>query len=203
MQDSQSHPELHQTPALMRTSQAKWVPPSAPANEAPENTGEMSRYWHAFRRRWMIAIMVAVPLSALATYGAWFFQPKVFISTAILKVASTDFPFVFQTADSATNGGGGGNAFEIYKRTQRQWMRSRFVISRALRDVAALSKLSVLRDAIDALERLGETLEDDGPTTHFDAIQAVGLAAAVLGAAYQRLLRAGLAQPRPSSLLRP
>jgi hypothetical protein len=37
----------------------------------------------------------------------------------------------------------------------------------------------------------------------FDAVQAAGLAAAVLEAAHQRLLRADLARPRPVNLLGP
>jgi hypothetical protein len=55
---------------------------------------------------------------------------------------------------------------------------------------------SMLRDAIDVGEALGESLEDEDPVVHFDAVQAIGLATAVLGASYQRLLRAGLAHPR-------
>jgi hypothetical protein len=62
---------------------------------------------------------------------------------------------------------------------------------------------AVLRAAIDDLAALSEALEHDDPVTHFDAVQASGLAAAVLGAAYLRLLRAGLARPRPVNLLAP
>jgi hypothetical protein len=62
---------------------------------------------------------------------------------------------------------------------------------------------AVLRAAIDDLEALSEVLEHDDPIVHFDAVQASGLAAAVLGAAYLRLLRGGLARPRPVNLLAP
>ena len=61
----------------------------------------------------------------------------------------------------------------------------------------------VLRTAIEDLEELGETLEEDDPIVHFDAVQAIGLAGAVLEAAHQRLLRAGLARPRPVNLMAP
>src|SRR4051794_6692240 len=61
----------------------------------------------------------------------------------------------------------------------------------------------VLRTAIDDFEALGEAFEDDDPIVHFDAVQATGLATAVLEAAHQRLLRAGLVRPRPASLRAP
>ena len=61
----------------------------------------------------------------------------------------------------------------------------------------------VLRAAIDDLEALSEALEHDDPIAHFDAVQSTGLASAVLEAAHLRLLRAGLARPRPVNLLAP
>jgi hypothetical protein len=61
----------------------------------------------------------------------------------------------------------------------------------------------VLRTAIDDFEALGEAFEDDDPIVHFDAVQATSLATAVLEAAHQRLLRAGLVQPRRVNLLAP
>jgi len=69
--------------------------------------------------------------------------------------------------------------------------------------VAAERLVAGLRAAIDELEALGAALERDDPLTHFDAVQAAGLAAAVLEAAHLRLLRAGLARPRPVNLLAP
>ena len=71
----------------------------------------------------------------------------------------------------------------------------------AATDATALA--SALRQALDSLEALGEVLEDQDPIFHTDAVQAVGLATAVLGAAHQRLLRAGLIPPRPARLLAP
>ena len=61
----------------------------------------------------------------------------------------------------------------------------------------------VLRTAIDDFEALGEAFEDEDPIVHFDAVQATSLANAVLEAAHQRLLRAGLVRPRRVDLLAP
>ncbi|HLI26895.1 MAG TPA: hypothetical protein VKZ60_07490 [Chloroflexota bacterium] len=61
--------------------------------------------------------------------------------------------------------------------------------------VARLATL--LAASSEVLDAVGERLEAADPIAHFDAVQAVGLATAVLEASFQRLLRAGLAAPRP------
>jgi hypothetical protein len=73
----------------------------------------------------------------------------------------------------------------------------------APRTPAADYLAGVLRTAIEEFEALGETFEADDPIVHFDAVQATGLATAVLEAAHQRLLRVGLVRPRPASLRAP
>ena len=60
---------------------------------------------------------------------------------------------------------------------------------------------ATLRQHLETVEGLGDALEQDDPITHYAAIQALGLASAVLGAAYQRLQRAHLALPRAPRLL--
>ena len=80
------------------------------------------------------------------------------------------------------------------------WGR-RLTLERPAEAMSATLLTSVLSWAIEMLAELGEQLEDDDPVAHFDAVQAVGLATAVLEAAFQRLLRAGLARPRPVNLL--
>jgi hypothetical protein len=62
---------------------------------------------------------------------------------------------------------------------------------------------ALLQRSIEDFEALAEALEDEDPVHNFAGVQAAGLATAVLEAAHQRLLRAGLAQPRPVDLLRP
>lgn len=81
------------------------------------------------------------------------------------------------------------------------WSADAASLPRVSDDPSALA--TMLHEALDALDALGETLESDDPVAQFDAVQAVGLASAVLGAAHQRLLRAGLTQPRPAHLLAP
>jgi hypothetical protein len=64
-------------------------------------------------------------------------------------------------------------------------------------DAPVTQLAALLATASEALEAEGERLEDTDPIAHCDAVQAIGLAAAVLEASFQRLLRAGLAAPRP------
>jgi hypothetical protein len=65
----------------------------------------------------------------------------------------------------------------------------------------AAGLVAALRAALDALSALGEALEAADPVAEHDAVQAVGLASAVLEEAHGRLLRAGLAAPRSVDLL--
>ncbi|MBX5493134.1 MAG: hypothetical protein IRZ14_18440 [Chloroflexi bacterium] len=63
---------------------------------------------------------------------------------------------------------------------------------------ASIARLvALLAASSETLSAEGERLEDADPIAHFDAVQGVGLAVAVLEASFQRLLRAGLASPRP------
>lgn len=163
---TQVNPELHQTSALMRIAPAQHVPVVV-SHEAPDDLADMSRYFHSLRRRWLVAIIVGLPLAGLVAYAAWYFQRQIYEATAILRVASVESPLVFETAD---NNRSNPNSFETYRRTQRQWMRSRFVLSRALRDVAGIPNVSAqwgATDPEDWLEsHLNVTFPDDSEVMH-------------------------------------
>ena len=81
-------------------------------------------------RVWLKASIVALPIAGIAAFVTWSLQRPVYTATAVLRLASQDKPLVFAAEDAkpVTN-----NAFEVYMRTQSQWMRSRFVLLRALR----------------------------------------------------------------------
>jgi len=115
--------------------------------EAAADGGDLARYLHSLRRRWLVIVVVALPLSAAATYAARLFMPRQYIATAVLRVAHSDKTLVFETADANR---ALGNTFDIYKRTQRQLLRSRFVLTRALRD-GSLNELPVFRDEPDPI----------------------------------------------------
>jgi hypothetical protein len=71
----------------------------------------------AARNRCLTTLIVAVPVAVITTFAAWWLLRPVYTATAILRVAATENPLVFETADTVKRG---ANASEVYKRTQRQ-----------------------------------------------------------------------------------
>ena len=126
---SASSSGFRQTTALVRTSPAQLVPAVVPTQIVPDDGADMARYVNSFRRRWLMAVILGLPMAILAGYVAWFFQPQIYDATAILRVASTESTLIFETAD---NNRANPNTSETYRRTQRQWMRSRFVPEKTL-----------------------------------------------------------------------
>ena len=162
--DPVSNTEVFPAPVLFRTPGPQWASPDAASNDVAES-GDLSRYLHALRRRWLIAVVAAVPLSVIAACAVWFFQAQAYTATAILRLASTENTLLFETAGKSNS-----NSFDLYKRTQRQWMKSRFVFTRALRDTGDLAQISVLRklpDPVDWLEaNLNVTFPDESEVMH-------------------------------------
>lgn len=127
----------------------------------------MSQIVPAVGRRWLTGIVVALPIAAITAFVVWSNFTPIYTATAILRVASTESRLLFETAE---NKPASPNAFEIFKRSQRQWMLSRFVLIRALRDTADLERLAVFRneaDPADWLEaNLSVTFPDESEVMH-------------------------------------
>ncbi len=151
-----SHPSAERIPKSAvadANAGASWTQSDSSAGEAAGGGADFSRYLHAFRRRWLIAVVIALPVAALATSAVWIYQPKVYTSTATLRMAAAERTLIFDTVDSRA----GASTFDVYKKTQRQLLRSRFVVTRALQD-GVLAKLPVFQDQPDPVEWLENNL---------------------------------------------
>lgn len=117
----------------------------------------VSGYLHAFRRRWFVAVLLAVVAAAGAGVGTWFAQPPKYTARALLRTAMDQAPLVFQTADRSSR-----TSFDVYKNTQQQLIQSPLVLNAALRqeDVA---KLSLIREQLDPVKWLSEELHVSFP----------------------------------------
>src|SRR5579863_3716641 len=71
-----------------------------PAFGGDAGRGDLARYLHALRRRWLMAVVIALPISATAAFAAWVFLPRLYTSTAILRLASVESMLIFETADA-------------------------------------------------------------------------------------------------------
>jgi hypothetical protein len=148
MSKSQFGTDGEWTASALAPARQKYAEPLPPglAGENGDEGGEggldPSRYWDALRTHWWLAIVVGLPMSALAAGATWRFLPKIYATTAVLQVASVERPLIFATADKAQME---QNAFDMYKRTQKQLIQSRFVITAALRD-ESLKEVAALKN---------------------------------------------------------
>lgn len=115
---------------------------------------DSGRYWRAFQKRWVMALVFALPLAALTTGAVWRYLPKTYTTTAVLRLASSEKTLIFNTADSNQPS---GNVFDMYKRTQRQLLCSRFVITHALRD-DTLARIPAIQTESDPVQWLEKSL---------------------------------------------
>lgn len=93
--------------------------------EAQPGTG-VSAYWHGFRRRWLAAILLGIAVAGAAATAVWFTYRPQFTATAVFKIAASQQTILFPTTDRTAT------AFDVYKNTQQQYVKSRFVLIRAL-----------------------------------------------------------------------
>jgi polysaccharide biosynthesis transport protein len=106
------------------------------------------RAWHAFRRRWLPAVALALTLGSLAGILTWLFLPRNFEAVAWLRVRDK----------SGMYGAGAGrdNAeYEAYRKTQVQLIKSPFVLTSALRrpGISSLATFSGEEDPVGLLMR--------------------------------------------------
>lgn len=109
----------------------------------------------ALRRRSTLATGVALLLTGIAAPSAWFLVPSApYQAEASLHVAAQAPKILFQTID-AQNAGGDYNR---YQSTQRTLVKSRMVLSAALRD-PKISNCRMLRQQVDPVDWLGQKLK--------------------------------------------
>lgn len=99
----------------------------SPAGADPLAGGiDYRRAWHAFRRRWIPATVVAIALATLAGVLTWVFLPKGYEAVAWLRVRDKSGMF--------GAGIGRDNAeYEAFRKTQVQLIKSPLVLMAALR----------------------------------------------------------------------
>ena len=106
------------------------------------------RAWHAFRRRWLPAVALALTLGSLAGILTWLFLPRNFEAVAWLRVRDKSGMYGV--------GGGRDNAeYEAYRKTQVQLIKSPFVLTSALRrpGISSLATFSGEEDPVGWLMR--------------------------------------------------
>ena len=137
-------------PTVAKPSPLPATSASAPAVSAPlkRNTGLRAAQFVeplnpqglllAFKRRWRTALVIAIPVAAIAAVAAYLTTPAPYTAFALLRVAAVEQRLVFKTAEEVTD-------FQTYRRTQMALIKSRFVMNAALRK-PNIGTLSMVRD---------------------------------------------------------
>lgn len=118
----------------------------------PADGPNLSAYLHALRRRWLPAVLLGLICGAAAWAGVWFGRGALYQASAYLLV-SVDEPRIIYPDDR--NQRALPNAFDIYKDTQAQLVRSRFVLGKALArdDIRVLPSVRREQDPVTWLEQ--------------------------------------------------
>lgn len=100
----------------------------------------------AFRRRWVPALLVGVPATLLVTALVWQLIPARYESSAVLKIQQFEQVLSFDTKERRAD-------FLTYRDTQKAFIRSRGVVTAALRnpDVAGCRTLQEIDYPVDWL----------------------------------------------------
>ena len=104
---------------------------------------------HALRRRWLPAVLLAIPAAVIAVVAVWKLIPAPYESYAIVKVSQ------YQPKLINKQSGGYESNFLNYRDSQMAYMKSRPVLEAALRkpEVAATETISVVKYPMEFLSR--------------------------------------------------
>ncbi len=119
-----------------------WDAQYAAAWSAEEKSrSPLTAYWHAFRRYWAAATVLAILCGSSAGLATWYLLPQKFTASALLRIAANPEPILFNNAFQSAS-------YEIYRSTQQQYLTSRYVLLAALRQ-PQVAELATVREEPD------------------------------------------------------
>lgn len=131
-----------------------WV--GGPLATVPEiQTSPMVQFLHGLRRHWLLASALGISFAALFGGIAFFFLKPTFTAVSLIQVSMREHRVAFETDPNAIRT---ETEFDIYKNTQRELLRSRFVLNAALRRPDAIRTSIAQDETIDPVEYLQEEL---------------------------------------------
>jgi len=122
----------------------------------PRPDGGLAGYWHAFRRRWLAAILLGIAVAGAAAPAVWLTYRPQFTATAAFRIAAMRDPII------PGNGVSPSTNYDLYKNTQQQYVKSRFVLLAAVRNPAVID-LPMVRSEPDPAGWLARNLRVEFP----------------------------------------
>lgn len=111
---------------------------------------------HAVRRHWLLIVGLGLVGAAVGAPAAWFGRGAQYEATALLRVFPTERIIVYKL--ESENPAATAAAFEGYKATQSQLIRSRFVLTAALRKQSVAQLPSVQKHSDDPVAWLAKEI---------------------------------------------
>lgn len=136
--------------------QTPLYPPGHGGGEDPLAGGiDYKRVWHAFRRRWLPAVVLGAVLGSVAAISTWLFMPRGFEAVAWLRVRDK--------SGMLTSGGRDGGEYEAYRKTQVTLIKSPYVLTSALRRPGVAELPTILEQGEDAVGWLSRAIQVAAP----------------------------------------
>src|ERR1700733_15043819 len=128
-----------------RTEEALHQDLGAEAAGTPSMRNLAAEALHAMRRRGLAAVLTGLVLGGVAAGGTWYGVTRQYTATSVLRVSMGQS----NVLDLSRNADG-LNSFDVYKRTQRQLLRSPAVLRAALQR-KTLANLPLITQQLDPL----------------------------------------------------
>ena len=152
LSDPNVRPLTMSVPQTVPAEQANgnWLGPASFVPMSQQASHDFTVYAHALRRHWVVAVGLGVLLAALIGPAVWLTYGARYTANSYLRVATQEPVMVFPTEQVRVQ-----TEFEIYKATQQQLIKSRFVLTAALRDpsVTNLACVQAEEDPVSWLAR--------------------------------------------------
>lgn len=111
---------------------------------------------HGLRRWGWVCALIGIPLAGLAATGAWVSQTPTYQASSLLRLSSTRNSLVFNKEE-------GKGDFDLFKGTQKELVRSSFVMTAALRN-PAVAELSIIRQQAEPIDWLVNNVQVNTPS---------------------------------------
>jgi polysaccharide biosynthesis transport protein len=139
--------------APLGTKDGEWTTVPAYANGSGVSQTDPAVFLHAIRRHWMLGAVVGAICAVVLGLTTWFVTPTNYTASSLIQVAMQQEAMVSQSKIGYSL----PQEFEVYKNSQREWLRSPFVLAAALRK-PEISSLEIVKREKDPIVWLQDAL---------------------------------------------
>ena len=139
--------------ASLGTKDGEWTTVPAYAHGSGLSQTDPAVFLHAIRRHWMLGAVLGAICAVVLGVATWFLMPTNYTTSSLIEVAMKQETMVAQGKGAYS----APQEFEVYKNSQREWLRSPFVLAAALRQ-PEISSLGIVKREKDPIVWLQNAL---------------------------------------------